>query len=178
MRHLVLSLSFVVSVSMFCPLSQPAMAEESGRVGLAKPVTIATTGPDTRQVSHAGGSNANRHAADRSAAEASYPSTAPADLPTSVTRPSGVLSLATGGPAVLPELPLARGGCQPRPAVRCTGPCYRGCTPPIYYGTDPTDDDPVLSMSPTVCDACTTHWYEHALRMILRKKAITEAYRN
>ena len=62
-----------------------------------------------------------------------------------------------------------------RPDVRCTGPDYCGCSPRVYYGTNPCDDDPVLTMSPNVCDAKTTHWYTKAWNMVTRKKAIAEA---
>lgn len=105
---------------------------------------------------------------------ASPATVAPAELPASVTNPSGILPLATGGPFVFDALPT-RGSCVLRPDVRCTGPDYCGCNPRIYYGTNPCDDDPVLTMSPKVCDAKTTHWYTKAWNMITRKKAIAEA---
>ena len=99
------------------------------------------------------------------------------DLPASIANPSGILPLATSGAFVFEPLPT-RGSCAFIPDVRCIGPDYHGCTPRIYYGTNPCDDDPVLSMSPTVCDPKTQHWYTKAWKMILRKKAITEAIKN
>lgn len=95
-------------------------------------------------------------------------------LPASITAPSEILPLATGGSFIFEPLPT-RGSCVLRPDVRCTGPDYCGCTPRIYYGTNPCDDDPVLTMSPTVCDHKTMHWYEKAFNMVLRKKAIAAA---
>lgn len=97
-----------------------------------------------------------------------------ADLPASMTNPSGIIPLATGGPFVFDALPT-RGSCMLRPDVRCTGPDYCGCSPRVYYGTNPCDDDPVLTMSPNVCDAKTAHWYTKAWNMVTRKKAIAEA---
>jgi hypothetical protein len=106
--------------------------------------------------------------------EASPTTVQPADLPSSLTNPIGILPLATGGPFVFEPLPTP-GSCVLRPNVHCTGPDYRGCSPRIYYGTNPCDDDPILTMSPDVCDAKTTHWYTKAWNMISRKKAIAEA---
>ena len=99
------------------------------------------------------------------------------DAPASVTNPGEILPLATGGPYVFAPLP-ATGSCSPRPVLSCLGPDYCECNPYIYFGTNPCDDDPVLSMSPEVCDTKTTHWYSKALNMILRKKAITEAIKH
>lgn len=96
------------------------------------------------------------------------------DLPASITAPSGILPLATDGAFVFEPLDR-RDLCPQRASVRCAGPDYRSCLPRIYYGTDPCDDDPVLSMSPTVRDPKTRHWYEKALNMVLRKTAIAEA---
>lgn len=95
------------------------------------------------------------------------------DLPASTTALNKVVPLATGGSFVFEPLPT-RGMCSLRPDVRCVGPDYRGCTPRIYYGTNPCDDDPVLTMSPTVCDPITSHWYDKALNLVLRKKKIAE----
>lgn len=68
-----------------------------------------------------------------------------------------------------------RGTCVLKPDVRCTGPNYRDCTPRIYYGTHPCNDDPVLTMSPTVSDPITTHWYPKAFNSVLSKKKMAEA---
>jgi hypothetical protein len=119
------------------------------QMGLAEPITL--TAPEASQV----------------------PSMS--DKPASMTNPSGILSLATGGPFIFDPLPLRGSGCEPRPILSCTGPDFCGCTKRIYYGTNPCDDDPVLTMSPTINDAKTTHWYQHAVWMVTRKKAVTEA---
>lgn len=95
------------------------------------------------------------------------------DLPASITAPSGILPLATDGAFVFEPLPTL-GLCALRPDVRCTGPDYCSCMPRIYYGTNPCDDDPVLTMRPTVRDPKTLHWYEKALSMVRRKTAIAE----
>tara|TARA_R110002073_G_scaffold8761_7_gene46905 strand:+ start:1277 stop:1774 length:498 start_codon:yes stop_codon:yes gene_type:complete len=95
--------------------------------------------------------------------------------PASMTNPSGILPLAIDGQFAFEPLPARGDVCNPRPIVSCLGPDYCGCHPRIYYGTNPCDDDPVLTMSPTVCDGKTTHWYQHAFRMVTRKKAVTEA---
>ncbi len=100
---------------------------------------------------------------------------ATSDKPASVTNPSGILPLATGGPFVFEPLPMASGGCNPRPSLSCTGPDFSGCSKRLYYGTDPCDDDPVLPLYPAINDGLTQHWYQHAFRMITRKKTITEA---
>ncbi len=97
------------------------------------------------------------------------------ELPVSISGDNPLLPLATGGTAVLPGLPIRHAGCSPRPSIRCTGPDYRGCSPRIYYGTNPCDDDPILPMAPAIDDHKTNHWYDHALRMILRKKHVAEA---
>ncbi len=96
------------------------------------------------------------------------------NLPASITAQGEVLALATDGPFVFEPL-STRGTCSLRPDVRCTGPDYCGCTPRIYYGTNPSDDDPVLPLHPTINDPKTRHWYHHAFDMILRKKRIAEA---
>ncbi len=95
--------------------------------------------------------------------------------PFSITGDNEVLSLATSEAAVLSGLPSRAGGCSARPEICCTGPDYRGCTPRIYYGTNPCDDDPILTLVPAINDQKTKHWYDHALRMILRKKHVAEA---
>jgi hypothetical protein len=97
------------------------------------------------------------------------------ELPASMTNPSGILPLAIDGQFAFEPLPARGDVCNRRPIVSCLGPDYCGCHPRIYYGTNPCDDDPVLTMSPTVCDGKTTHWYQHAFRMVTRKKAVTEA---
>ncbi|WP_235952309.1 hypothetical protein [Crateriforma spongiae] len=97
------------------------------------------------------------------------------ELPASITKPNGVLTLATDGPAALPALPMRSHGCNPRPFVDCTGPDYCGCHPRTFYGTNPCDDDPILTMSPTVNDSWTSHWYRKALDMVRRKTHIAEA---
>ena len=97
------------------------------------------------------------------------------DKPASVTNPSGILPLATGGPFVFDPLPMASGGCNSRPSLSCTGPDFSSCSKRLYYGTNPCDDDPVLSLYPAINDGLTQHWYQHAFRMITRKKAVTEA---
>ena len=105
------------------------------------------------------------------------PPSASVDLPASITAPSGILPLATGVPFVFEPLP-AHGPCLSVPDIRCTGPDYCGCAPRIYYGTNPLDDDPILTMSPSVCDSKTRHWFTKARNIVLRKKAITEAIKN
>ncbi len=97
------------------------------------------------------------------------------EKPASMTNPSGILPLATGSQFAFEPLPKRGNGCNPRPIIHCTGPDFYGCTERIYYGTNPCDDDPVLSMSPPINDAVTTHWYQHAFKMVTRKKAIVEA---
>ena len=99
----------------------------------------------------------------------------PNDLPTSITKPNGVLALAIDGPAALPSLPMRSTGCNAKPVLQCTGPNYCGCHPQTYYRTNPCDDDPVLTKSPTVNDSWTNRWYRKALDMVRRKKIITEA---
>jgi hypothetical protein len=96
------------------------------------------------------------------------------NLPASITAQGEVLALATDGPFVFEPL-STRGTCSLRPDVRCTGPDYCGCTPRIYYGTNPSDDDPVLPLHPTINDPKTRYWYHHAFDRILKKKRIAEA---
>lgn len=96
------------------------------------------------------------------------------DLPASITQPSGILRLAPAGIQGLPVLPTRGHGCNLCPDVRCHGPVYPGCSPFIYYGTNPRDDDPVLPLYPHINDAKTKHWYDAALRMVRRKKAVAE----
>jgi hypothetical protein len=85
--------------------------------------------------------------------------------------PSGVLPLATDGPATLPPLSATGSGCCLSPMFQCYGPDYRGCTPRIYYGTNPNDDDFVRDL-----DSCPPHawWYQKAFRMVVRKKRCAE----
>lgn len=109
---------------------------------------------------------------DDAIAPSGYRSSEP---PVSISGDNELLTLATDGIAVLPGLPSRPGGCSVRPTVRCTGPNYRGCTPRVYYGTNPCDDDPILPLVPAINDPKTSHWYDHALRMILRKKHVAEA---
>lgn len=96
------------------------------------------------------------------------------DLPASITQPSGILTLAPAGLQGLPALPTRGRGCNLCPDIRCQGPLYSGCSPRIYYGTNPRDDDPILPLYPQINDAKTTHWYDAALRMVQRKKAVAE----
>ena len=98
-----------------------------------------------------------------------------AELPASITNPSGILPSATGGAFVFDPLPMCGNGCNPRPIIDCTGPDFCGCTKRIYYGTNPCDDDPILPLYQSVNDKKTKHWYQHAFDMVTRKKAITEA---
>ena len=93
-------------------------------------------------------------------------------LPFSVAGDDNILPLATDGAFILPPLSVRGRGCNSRPVLRCSGPDYRGCSLRIYYGTNPCDDGCVLPMNPTINDALTTHWYEKALGMVLRKKAM------
>lgn len=82
-----------------------------------------------------------------------------------------VLPLATAGPAVLPPLSATSSGCCLQPLLRCSGPDYRGCTPRIYYGTNPNDDDFVRELESYPPHAW---WHERALRMVVRKKRVAE----
>jgi hypothetical protein len=97
------------------------------------------------------------------------------ELPASITDPSDLLPLATGGPYAFDPLPMCGDGCAPRPIIRCTGPAYRGCNPRLYYGTNPYDDDPILPLYPSINNRKTKHWYQHAFDLVKRKKAITAA---
>lgn len=96
-------------------------------------------------------------------------------LPASMTQPSGLLTLAPAGIQPLPALPTTGHGCRLHPTVRCTGPEYCGGAPRLYYKTHPRDDDPILPLATPTHDRVTKHWYETALKMILRKKTVTEA---
>jgi len=100
-----------------------------------------------------------------------------ADLPASITNPSGIIPLATGGPFVFDTLPMRGNGCRPRPIISCTGPDFCGCTKRIYYGTNPCDDDPVLPLPQSGYDPKTKHWYQHAYDMVIRKKSVTEFFK-
>lgn len=99
------------------------------------------------------------------------PSTFKIEAPASTFAPSGVLPLATNGPPTLPALSATGSGCCLYPVFQCYGPDYCGCTPRIYYGTNPNDDDFVRDL-----DRCPSHawWYEKAFRMIVRKKRCAE----
>lgn len=94
------------------------------------------------------------------------------ERPASLMAPGDVLPLATGGPAVLPALSASGSGCCLRPELRCCGPDYCGCNSRIYYGTDPRDDDFVHDLYKPVT---ASHWYQHAFRMVVRKKHIASA---
>ncbi len=98
-----------------------------------------------------------------------------ADLPASITQPSGVLTLAPAGIQTLPARPATGRGCNACPGVRCRGPIYPSCSPRIYYGTDPGDDDPILSLSPQIHHGKPQPWYTAAFNLVLRKQAVTEA---
>ena len=97
------------------------------------------------------------------------------ELPASIRNPGGILPLATAEPVALPPVPMQSMGCNPKPHLRCLGPDFCGCSPRIYYGTNPCDDDPVLTMSPTINDPWTRHWYHKAWDMVVRKKSIAAA---
>ncbi|MCC9601360.1 hypothetical protein LOC67_12460 [Stieleria sp. JC731] len=96
------------------------------------------------------------------------------DLPASISKPSGVLALAPAGKRVLPALPTRSQGRCLCPDIRCTGPHYSSCLPQIYYGTNPRGDDPFLPLYQTINDNRTQHWYDAALRMVQRKKHLSE----
>ena len=97
------------------------------------------------------------------------------ELPASIRNPGEILSLATAGPPALPSVPMQSMGCNPKPHLRCLGPDFCGCSPRIYYGTNPCDDDPVLTMSPAINGPLTRYWYRNAWDMVVRKKAIAAA---
>jgi|SRR6056297_1944035 len=148
-----------LAVVMVGVLATVASATEP-ETGLPKPVTLA--------------SMMTMQDGDMDNVESDKVNSQSGDLPASVSNPSGILSLATDGPFYFEPLPT-RGTCVLRPDVRCIGPDYRGCNSRIYYGTSPCDDDPILTMTPNVCDVKTTHWYTKAWNMVVQKKAITEA---
>ncbi|MEZ6088652.1 MAG: hypothetical protein R3C05_11610 [Pirellulaceae bacterium] len=99
------------------------------------------------------------------------------ELPLSLRGEGETLPLAPAGSAFLPSISVQTSGCSMRPILDCMGPDYRDCSPRLYYRTNPSDDDPVLSLYPRITDPKTNHWYDHALRMVLRKKRITEVLR-
>lgn len=96
------------------------------------------------------------------------------ELPASVASSQPWLPLAPEGMQTLPDLPATGHGCGMCPVLQCTGPEYCGCSPRIYYGTNPCDDDPILPLNSRINDWKLRHWYNAGLRMILRKKAVTE----
>lgn len=85
-----------------------------------------------------------------------------------------IVPLATAAPPALPPLKAVGSGCCLRPDLSCPGPAFCPCVPLVYFQTDPRDDDWTNPLYECAGGGCGTHWYEHALRMVVRKKNLAE----
>jgi len=83
--------------------------------------------------------------------------------------------LATAGEAELPPLSAYGSGCCLKPCLRCPGPPARFCVPPLYYGTNPLDDDWTNPLLQCACGECGRCWYRAARASVHVRDGLTQA---
>lgn len=82
--------------------------------------------------------------------------------------------LATAGPARLPPLSAVGNGCCLEPCVSCPGPPARFCEPPLYYGTNPLDDDWTNPLLQCAGGQCGQVWYRYARASVRWRSGFTQ----